>query len=92
MLRFQLPIAIVLGASTLTSAVALLLSKRNENGKIQLPTHSEEVLEGDHYAHHDPLEVTRPEDVIDGYPIDEEAFWRRVRLYFWYLGRSLSAL
>ncbi|KAJ3534233.1 hypothetical protein NMY22_g7010 [Coprinellus aureogranulatus] len=79
MLRFQLPIAVVLGASTVVSAAALLLSKRNENGKIQLPIHSEEVLDGDHYAQHDPLEVTRPEDVIDGYPIDEEAFWRRMR-------------
>ncbi|KAF8879657.1 ATP-binding cassette transporter [Gymnopilus junonius] len=75
--RFQLQTAAVLVSSAAASFIFLLLT-RSEEGKIQLPSHVN-VNEDGEYAEHDPFDVTRPEDVIDGYPIEEEAFWRRMR-------------
>jgi len=73
--RFQLPIAVILIVSTALSFVVFILTRRTE-GKIQLPTHSNEE---DEALKHDPFNVTKAEDVVDGYPIDEQAFWSRVR-------------
>jgi hypothetical protein len=73
--RFQLPIAVVLIVSTALSFFVFILTRKTE-GKIQLPTHAnedEEVLK------HDPFDVTKAEDLADGYPIDEQGFWSRVR-------------
>jgi hypothetical protein len=78
MLRFQFEIAITLAASVIASILALYWTKQQEDAKIQLPIHNDEELDGDHYAKHDPLDVLTPEDATDGYPIEEEAFWRRV--------------
>ncbi|KAJ2928533.1 hypothetical protein H1R20_g8544, partial [Candolleomyces eurysporus] len=77
--RFQFEIAITLAASVVASILAFYWAKQKREGKIQLPTHNDEELDGDHYSKHDPLEVTTPEDVIDGYPLEEEAFWRRMQ-------------
>lgn len=74
--RSQLQIAAVLAFSAGASLVVFLLT-RSKEGKIQLPSH---VNEENEYAEHDPFDVTKPEDVMDGYPIAEEKFWRRVRL------------
>ena len=74
--RFQLPIAVVLVVSIATSFVVFLLTRTTE-GKIQLPTHVSEEDEGT--LEHDPFDVTNAEDVVDGYPIDAEGFWSRVR-------------
>jgi len=69
--RFQLPIAIALVTSAVTSLVTFYLTRTKE-GKIQLPTISNGQNE------HDIFDVLRPEDITDGYPIDEEGFWTRV--------------
>lgn len=76
MAQFQLPIAVVLNVSTALSFVVFILTRRAE-GKIQLPTHANE--EGEEVLKHDPFDVTRAEDVADGYPVDEQGFWSRVR-------------
>ncbi|KAJ7785356.1 multidrug resistance-associated ABC transporter [Mycena maculata] len=68
---YQLEIAIALALSALCSSVFFFLSRPKE-GKIQLPIYSESVEE-------DPFDVTKPEDVIDGYPIEEDAFWTQVK-------------
>ncbi|CAA7268235.1 unnamed protein product [Cyclocybe aegerita] len=73
--RFQLPIAVALSVSALGSLVALYLT-RNVEGKIQLPLHDNE---DDEHLKHDPFDVTTIEDVTDGYPIDGERFWARMR-------------
>ena len=65
--RFQLPIAIALVTSVVTSLITFYFT-RSKEGKIQLPTANE----------HDIFDVLKPEDVTDGYPIDEESFWTRV--------------
>ena len=72
MLPFQLPISIALAASVLTSLITFHFTRTKE-GKIQLPVTANEQDEGDIF------DVIRPEDVTDGYPIDEEIFWTRVR-------------
>ena len=69
--RFQLPIAIALVASVVTSLITFYFTRTTE-GKIQLP------IAGDGQNERDIFDVLRPEDVTDGYPIDEESFWARV--------------
>jgi hypothetical protein len=71
--RLQLPAAIALLVSAFLS-LALLLKNKNE-GKLQLPIHADG---DDRPLEHDPFDVTKPEDVVDGYPIDEEGFWNGV--------------
>ena len=69
--RFQLPIAVVLVTIVVTSLITFYFTRTKE-GKIQLPITANEQNE------HDKFDVLRPEDVTDGYPIDEESFWTRV--------------
>lgn len=76
MLEYQLPIAGAL-AVTAVGSLVLLLCRPKDEGKIQLPTHGE----GNNSLVHDPFDVTKSEDVIDGYPIDEEMFWSKARLW-----------
>ena len=76
---FQLPVAIALAASGLVSLAVFWLMRPKE-GKIQLPIVSDDLDEP--YSQKDPFDVTRPEDVVDGEPIDEAGFWARVRSIF----------
>ncbi|KAJ7204719.1 multidrug resistance-associated ABC transporter [Mycena pura] len=69
---YQLEIAVALAACAFGSSVFLYLNRRTE-GKIQLPIRSEVDL------HDDAFDVTKPEDIIDGYPIEGEAFWIKVQ-------------
>jgi hypothetical protein len=69
--RFQLPIAIALVVSVVISLLTFYLTRTKE-GQIQLPTTVDEQDE------RDVFDVTRPEDITDGYPIDAESFWIRV--------------
>lgn len=79
MIRFQLEIAVVLAASVLGSIIVSYWT-RTQEGKIQLPIHADEFLGSSDGR--DPLDVTKPDDIIDGYPIDEGKFWIEVRLPF----------
>ncbi|KAF8549145.1 P-loop containing nucleoside triphosphate hydrolase protein [Imleria badia] len=70
--QYQLPIAAILAATGAGSILVLFLA-RPKQPKIQLPTsgeHNESLL-------HDPFDVSRPEDFVDGYPINEVAFWNK---------------
>lgn len=71
MARFQLEIAITLIGFSAASLLFLVL-RRSKEGKIQLPSHVTEDAP-------DPFDITTPEDFIEGYPIDEENFWRKAR-------------
>ncbi|KAH7910130.1 hypothetical protein BJ138DRAFT_1127138 [Hygrophoropsis aurantiaca] len=73
---FQLPVTVALAAVAVGSFLTLLLT-RPKDGKIKLPTHPESELE----VNHDPFDLTTTDDVIDGYPIDEDAFWIKARLW-----------
>ncbi|KAJ3540055.1 hypothetical protein NM688_g6278 [Phlebia brevispora] len=69
----QVQVAIALVACEVFSAL-LLLGPNPEEGKVKLP----QVVQDD--ALQDPFDVTKPEDIIDGEPIDEARFWARMRL------------
>jgi C4-dicarboxylate transporter len=71
MLRFQLPISIALVTIVVISLLTFYFT-RTKDGKIQLTKEANEQNERDIF------DVIRPEDVIDGYPVDEESFWTRV--------------
>ncbi|PPR02009.1 hypothetical protein CVT24_011132 [Panaeolus cyanescens] len=73
---YQVPTAAALVALAGVSFGIQYLQK-DKGGKIKLPTHHDEYEER---PLHDPFDVSTPEDVTNGYPIDEEAFWLRVRL------------
>jgi len=76
MVRFQLEIAVALFASVLGSLIVSYFT-RPQDGKIRLPIHAGESLGTSDSR--DPLDVTTPDDIIDGYPIDEEKFWEQAR-------------
>ncbi|KAI9510285.1 ATP-binding cassette transporter [Russula earlei] len=72
---FQLPVAITLACSAFLS-LALREFSASKRGKIALPFTSDSSLE----SRHDPFDVTSPEDIVDGEPIDEHSFWVKTKL------------
>lgn len=90
---FQFESAVFLAGSGLVSVLVLVLSRPKE-GKVKLPTATDAAsddegeleLEGEKA---DPFDVTKPEDVIDGYPIDADGFWEKVRPH---LSKRMSPL
>ena len=85
MLRFLLPNSIALVASVVISLITFHFTLTKE-GKIHLPVTTSEQNEGDIF------DVIRPENVTDGYPIDEESFWTwvcwdasilQIMVWFW---------
>ncbi|KAL0959849.1 hypothetical protein HGRIS_011525 [Hohenbuehelia grisea] len=74
--RYELPVAISLVASSLASLFGFYLARPKE-GKIKLPLHEDET-NGFHVEQHDPFDVMTPADVVDGEPVEEEAFWAKV--------------
>lgn len=72
---FQLPIAVTLASCALLSLVVRCLSA-SKWGKIALSVTLSDPLEP---PQRDPFDVTSPEDIIDGEPIDETSFWLNVR-------------
>jgi hypothetical protein len=72
-LNFQLPVAATLAGASLLSLVLRGLSA-SERGEIALPI----TLDGPLESRPDPFDVTLPEDIIDGEPIDEDSFWVNV--------------
>ena len=73
---FQFPVVVTIATSALLSLVLYGLST-SKLGRIALPVTSDSPLE----SRHDPFDVTSPEDIIDGEPIDEEKFWANVRSF-----------
>ena len=71
---FQLPVAVTLASSALLSQAVRALSA-SKRGKIALPVTLNDPLE----PQHDPFDVTSPEDIVDGEPVDETSFWLNVR-------------
>ncbi|KAH9043928.1 ATP-binding cassette transporter [Lactarius pseudohatsudake] len=68
----QLLIAVVLAGIGLLSFAFRGLSA-SERGKIALPLTLDGPLALE--SRHDPFDVTSPEDIIDGEPVDEASFW-----------------
>lgn len=74
---YQLLLAEALVCATAISSFALFLA-RSQQQKVRLPTTQDASLAGD-VNQDDPFNVTEPEDFIDGEPIDEDAFWFKMR-------------
>ncbi|KAJ7826783.1 multidrug resistance-associated ABC transporter [Mycena olivaceomarginata] len=82
--RFQLEIAVALNVSATVSAVLLYLNRSNaKEGKIRLPLHAgsdaPQIASEEMYPDGDPFDVTTSEDLLDGYPLQEEKFWTQMR-------------
>ncbi|KAJ7654642.1 multidrug resistance-associated ABC transporter [Mycena polygramma] len=74
--RYQLEVAVALSVSAVSSSLLLFLNRARE-GKVRLANDadgSEEI-----YPDGDPFDITTAEDLVDGYPIKEEAFWAKMR-------------
>ncbi|OAX34300.1 multidrug resistance-associated ABC transporter [Rhizopogon vinicolor AM-OR11-026] len=72
----QLLLAEALVGAAILSSFTLFLA-RSQQQKIHLPTIQDASLADD--VDQDPFDVTKPEDFIDGEPIDEDAFWAKMR-------------
>lgn len=68
--EFQLPVAASLVASAVCSLALYSLADTSQ-GKVRLSHDVDGELK-------DPFDVTKPEDLVDGEPINEEAFWAQV--------------
>jgi hypothetical protein len=75
MLLYELGVAVALTISAACSLVVFYLT-RETKGKIQLPIHVDEP--GDDLHENGLFDVMKPEDIIDGYAIDADAFWASV--------------
>ncbi|EMD35632.1 hypothetical protein CERSUDRAFT_85569 [Gelatoporia subvermispora B] len=84
---YQLEVAIALAASAGCSIGTFLVCRKGE-GKIQLPIAADEA----EAPQRDPFDVTKPMDLLDGYPIDEERFWSKMRLRKLALSVLLAAI
>lgn len=73
--EFQLPVAVTLAASAVCSLAFYTLSSSDE-GKVQLPVSAQDA-DGEPLLK-DPFDVTRPEDLVDGEPLNEGPFWAQV--------------
>ena len=69
--RLHLAVGVALVICSVTSLLALLVARAMVKN-IRLP---EETGATSHRF----FEVMRPEDIVDGYPVDAERFWSRVR-------------
>jgi len=74
-MNFQLPVAVTLTGTGLLSLAFRGLSA-SERGKISLPIISD--ADGPLESRPDAFDVTKPEDIIDGEPINEAGFWINV--------------
>ncbi|KAF8507555.1 multidrug resistance-associated ABC transporter [Gautieria morchelliformis] len=82
MFRFQFAVAIALAISAVFSAALFFWLYPPNDGKIELPASydSDDEFEPELAGERDPFAVTRPEDFIDGTPIDEDKFWVKTRI------------
>ena len=78
MAPIELSVSIALAALVPVSLVTFYFVKPSSaGGEIKLPETAD-------HLEHDPFNVTTPEDVEDGQPIDEAGFWARVSFYLRY--------
>ncbi|KAF8888549.1 multidrug resistance-associated ABC transporter [Infundibulicybe gibba] len=88
--RYQLPIAIALVGLSIGSLITFYFTQPN-HGKIRLPLHLDDTA-SESLPATDPFDVTTPEDIIDGYPIEAEKFWARMRWRKLFIALLLSAI
>ncbi|EIW78464.1 multidrug resistance-associated ABC transporter [Coniophora puteana RWD-64-598 SS2] len=90
---FELPAAAVLAVSGALSFVVITLSElftSPRRGYDKVLTSRQ--LGEDIHTVHDPFDISRPEDEIEGYAIDEDAFWNKARLRKRFLSINLAVV
>ncbi|KAF9459133.1 multidrug resistance-associated ABC transporter [Collybia nuda] len=75
---YQTEVAVALTASAVCSSLVYYFKTRNKEGRIKLPTQTDELGERLHDGI-DPFDITKAEDFIDGYEIEGVAFWDKMR-------------
>ncbi|KAF8609600.1 multidrug resistance-associated ABC transporter [Ceratobasidium sp. AG-I] len=78
-LPYQLVASVALDVTAASSAVIFVISKPK---RLELPI-SEDNVERERSAHEtqkDPFDIVTGDDVIDGYPLDEDAFWAKTKV------------
>lgn len=90
--QYQLEVAVFLTCCALLSCVFVYRAARTEDtdASIALPIYNGS-LDDSKDALEDPFNVTTAEDMVDGQPIREEEFWRKV-CGAYYLCSSLCSL
>jgi hypothetical protein len=73
--QYQLWVSILLVISV-AGSVAIFYLTRGKEGQIKLSVEHDDGYE--HGNLPDPFNVTEPGDMVDGYPLDEDAFWVKV--------------
>ncbi|KAI0717016.1 multidrug resistance-associated ABC transporter [Earliella scabrosa] len=73
--QYQLHVAIALAVTLVGSFTAYVYSG-SKSQKDALPT----FVEGEEGLARDPFDVTKPEDFVDGAPVNEDGFWKQMRL------------
>ena len=73
--QYQLHVAIALAVTLVGSFTAYVYSG-SKSRKDALPT----FVEGEEGLARDPFDVTKPEDFVDGAPVNEDGFWKQVRV------------
>lgn len=80
---FQFESAVFLAGCGLSSLLIYIIFRPTE-GQIKLQTYNDQESNGEGMELDgekvDPFDVTKPEDLVDGYPIDEDGFWTKVRV------------
>ncbi|KAF7343123.1 ATP-dependent bile acid permease [Mycena venus] len=78
--RYQLEIAIALNVAASCSALFFYRNRSRER-EIQLPRYDDapHAEPEDNYPDGDPFDVITAEDILDGYPLQEEKFWAQMR-------------
>lgn len=80
MSAYDFPVSIALSAGALSSLLFLVKQGTKTTGKIRIETEDEDSVNSD------PFNVIQPMDLLDGFPVDEEKFWQRVRISSIYEG------
>ncbi|EJC97742.1 multidrug resistance-associated ABC transporter [Fomitiporia mediterranea MF3/22] len=92
MFALHLEVGIALCCCAVISTITFLLQTRPKEGQIQLLSDDDDDVLGGSVETTDPFHVTGPEEVIDGYPVDEKRFWAKIRLRKLALSWTAAAL
>ncbi|KAH8829370.1 multidrug resistance-associated ABC transporter [Flagelloscypha sp. PMI_526] len=73
--------ASIVAAGAFSFLVFATNAYRTREGKIQLPISQGDTPASFNVPEHDPFDVVTSTDLVEGFPVEEEAFWKQVRLW-----------
>ncbi|KAH8810334.1 multidrug resistance-associated ABC transporter [Flagelloscypha sp. PMI_526] len=82
MLPYNIPASVSIVAAGVSSFLVFATNAYcTREGKIQLPISQGDASASVHVPEHVFFDVVKPTDLLEGYPVEEEAFWRKARLW-----------